>query len=384
DENGRIAVDFGVQVVVFDLEEGDLELAGRFDHPDDVIRTRSMGDRVLSTSNDHLVVSDITDVMRPRVTAVLELCTNFQDLKVIGGLDVAIVVKSNGQTALRAYSHGISGFEAPEWEIEIGDRVTDWFWRGTDLHFLSTFTDDLRRFNGTVCSVDLEDPLRPEVKDLTFTLSNDRSSRILRPREDWTFVYDRGFQDPGKVQNPVMLEMSSFSLHRNIMAIYVEPEVHLIGVGGGSAPTLLSSIEVDCGSYWGLLPVGSDLYIVGSEWTGSLSHYSLYPLDLRIPADPVLGEGIAIPGVPLDSSEDGTLVYTVSSWYLPDTPGYEETLNVVHLEDGCATILHAIDIKDKFMRIHGDIVVLWQIVEVLTGGDDGNQTTIHFTMVDVV
>ncbi len=390
DENGLIAVDFGVQVVVFDLEEGNLELAGQFDQPDNVIRTRSLEERVLSTSNDHLVVSDITDAMQPRVTAVLELSTNFQDYRVIGGHEAVIVVKSDGQTALRVYSHGASEFEKPVWEIELGDRVIDWFWSGTDLHVLSTSRDALWRFNATVFSACLEDPLRPEVSDLTFTLPDFGFSMIERPRDDWTFVYDRGFTNPRKVQNPVLLEMDSFSPptffchHRDILAIYFLSEVHLVGVGGGSPPALLSSIEVGCGTFHGLLPSGDDLFVVGSVYTGYRNHFTLYPVDLSSPTDPVLGEGIAIPGVPLDSSEDGTLVYTASCWYFPNSTGYEETLNVVRLEDGCATILHALDIKDKFLRIHGDIAVLYEIVKAISCGDDGEQTLIPFTMVDVV
>ena len=70
----------GVQIVKFDLEEGDLVLKGSVSGPHSIERTRVFGDSILATSFKNLQVIDISDLETPEILRSIDLCINVKDV----------------------------------------------------------------------------------------------------------------------------------------------------------------------------------------------------------------------------------------------------------------------------------------------------------------
>ncbi|MDP6155605.1 MAG: beta-propeller domain-containing protein [Candidatus Thermoplasmatota archaeon] len=81
----------GVQIVGFDLDEGDLWLGGNISGPYSIERTRVVGDWILATSFKSLQVMDIGDLKSPSMVKMVELCINVKDLIPAGDFIIQMV-----------------------------------------------------------------------------------------------------------------------------------------------------------------------------------------------------------------------------------------------------------------------------------------------------
>ncbi len=70
----------GIQIVKFDLEEGDLELKGSVHGKYTMERTRVVDDYILATSFKGMYVVDIEDLDTPEMVKTIDLCTDIQDV----------------------------------------------------------------------------------------------------------------------------------------------------------------------------------------------------------------------------------------------------------------------------------------------------------------
>ena len=396
--DGVLRSGFGIQLVTFDLEEGDLELAGYYKASDAVIRTRSLGDRVLSLGRDYLSVADTSDIMEPRVTATLELSPWVVDYRTVGDHYIELVRGlGRKEVLLRVFEEGEHDLTRPVNEVSLGEGVEEWFWSGSELHVVSTAREHHQYkhywWNATVSTYRFDDPL--DIRgpaSVNFTLAetddyDDSFWNIRRCSDVGGHVYRSSLVSRGKVSNPVIVEQDVMTVHDKVIALYAEQQLFLVGVDGPSGPVLHSSLEVNCGEFFGLMPTGGRLYLVGvskyyeSRW---FYHYRLYPVTLPGLAEPDIGEGIAIPGIPVGSSSDGSRVYTVSRWYLFNRYEFEQTLNVLWIEGGIATLLHAIDVKSMYVNVDGDIANIIMVVRAVGNTQDGIQTWTYYSRVDVV
>ena len=78
-DNGEYSWGYGVQIVTFDLQSGDLALRGSAKTPDMVVRTRVVSDRIVATSSERLTVIDARSLDSPAVSAEMELAPNVVD-----------------------------------------------------------------------------------------------------------------------------------------------------------------------------------------------------------------------------------------------------------------------------------------------------------------
>ncbi len=81
----------GVQIVGFDLAEGDLWLGGNVSGPYSIERTRVVGDWILATSFKSLQVMDISDLKNPSLVKMIDLCVNVKDLVPVGEYVIQMV-----------------------------------------------------------------------------------------------------------------------------------------------------------------------------------------------------------------------------------------------------------------------------------------------------
>jgi len=94
------------------------------------------------------------------------------------------------------------------------------------------------------------------------------------------------------------------------------------------------------------------------RWQYSVKYY-LKAIELSSPSNPVIGEPVNIPGEFLGINDAGTVVYTRSSEYDEDY-NWKQTLNVLKLDSGKATITSALDLGPSYphVTIEDSIIIL--------------------------
>jgi hypothetical protein len=355
DESGRYRYRSGVQLVSFDLEGSNLELRGEFDQPDSVLRTRSLGDRVLSTSTAYLIIADTTDLDAPEVTAMVELCPMVLDYKDVDGRYIEIVSTCEGGEAhLRVFADGQDDLNPPLQDVDLGSYIARWFWDGDLVHVLTlSFTDgDYYNYEGTVKTYTIAEG----TVSLTASVSyNGCDYNALHPFIDdirlWHYYGSMWLQRNDMLpSNPVLLDSGT-------LAIYGGGTLHLIDLDFGLALSPISTVPVELDvtidGFVGIVPAGEGLYLVGYSHTHMVTsdggrrcliRYPVIHVGLEGTGTPSVGDPVLMPGMALGASADGSRVYTTCSWRLADGNAPLETLNVVQVEGGEAVIVGALDI----------------------------------------
>ncbi|MCK4971393.1 MAG: beta-propeller domain-containing protein, partial [Thermoplasmata archaeon] len=334
----------GVQIVSFDLEGGDLSMRGYYEQPTQVLRTRAIGNHVMSTSNDHLVVADITDPDEPLVITELELSPNVIDYhKVIGRYaEVTMVAQSSyyryypSDLLLRVFSDTVSEIETPLWEVEIGQCPDAWLWDGRYIHVFNE--EKMQILHGWSIEAGCYRILKMTTYDLLGDGEGPISKRTLKIREwnetpfipiGWyesisssSYYYDFYQYNPSynlmsDASNPVLLD-------GGYIAIYVQDELLIVGVGEYRSTLPVWSTDIECEGFLGLLAAGSGLYILSYEYVKTYYAGNAYRWTYQYEVSffryecfegPDVGEPVQIPGLPLGCSDDGHWLYTVASWY---------------------------------------------------------------------
>jgi hypothetical protein len=411
DEDGRYYYQSGVQVVAFDLKAGDLELCGSIDQPDNVLRTRSLGARILSTSRDYLIVADMVDLSDPRVTAMIELCPWVRDFRSVEGSYAEIVLRSSDSMSyLRVFDEGSSDLSDPDWEVNLGADVIRWFWDGHLLHVVAKQVDAYNHVSVTVTTYDLLDSSRHLSSWTNFEVGQyDSYSAFNSWRWDtnhnWYMMfgdYWYYYQENNGVDNPVMLDDGT-------IALYGDGKLFLVGVDGCRAPFLIEDIEVECDGFYGILPAGKDLYLVRYQdhyeyaayeykskvrvYRMRLTEFLVYPVRINTFVGPGQTEWTKVPGVPQGASEDGSTIYTSSRWWFDttfdanlylDAYNFKDTLNVVRIQEGEATVVRAFDVSGKTFRVTGDTAVISEVVSQAYEQADGTEMSVYYTNVFIV
>ncbi len=344
----------GVQLVEFDLEAGTLSLAGFFEQPDEVLRTRAMNDRLVATSTQYLQVVDATDRDLPFITASIELCPVVEDLRVVGEHAVAVVRGATGDASLRSYALSNLDVLAPVSSVSLGSGVARWYWDGPALHALAWMSEKgSAKFE--VTTVDLSGPAHLRAL-----------SKIVFPCEEvpyyegdssWDYPYYLyGGIGDGLFWRPYWYRSSSGSalLDGGTLAIVHSSTLYVLDLSEGRAPALASRLTIDSSTVVDIEGHGDVLYLTdytvpdeykSDPYTGeSVGAYRLRMYGLTDPASPVEMAPVNIPGTPVGASPALGLLYTTSGWYTKDGSGYTRTLNVLRLSEGTATMLASYDI----------------------------------------
>jgi hypothetical protein len=350
----------GVQVIKFDLVEGVLTLGGCFEQPDQVVRTRSLGTRVLSTSFRYLVVADVEDAFSPHVTATFDLCPEVLGLKTSGDLAAVILRKLDGGLALRLCPVSDLGNLNPLSEMDLDRNVTEWFLAGSRVHLLSSFYEMVPArytYYLQVTTIDVSDPLAPVLVGSCTFGTGDYSYEGAITNNWWYSGYnyntlydmDRAYYWYG----PSYYSQSSaaYVMCDRLLAVLVGGTVYTVDLSGPLGPRLASSLAIGTDYSSDVRAVGYCLYLtryscaIASDGQNSymMTKYMLKRIDLSDPCSPLILPEVNIPGVPVGASSDGLILYTDSSWWLANDTTVR-TLNVVALSERFATILYAIEL----------------------------------------
>ena len=375
-EDGRSQRESGVQLVSFDLDAKDLELLGSFVQPDAVLRTKNVEGWLYSTSNDYLLVTDISDLEEPKMEVSINLCPSVVDIHRYGGRYAELVVPTWGTNlTLRVFEEGTTDVMPPVWELDLGYISEARFWDGRMFHLVTRTQDEDGYVQFSVASYDL--------------LGDTAAPRTLHALDvgHWSTIYyenhvpvDRSllvahwssymaFSDIG---NPVMLD-------GGLIAICTGNRVWFVDVGPLTSLRPVTSIKIPYDEYYGLLPFQNGVYLVdyNNRVTAieheivSFDETKLTPVSFYAIGGLTVDKPCRVPGIPMGVSSDGTRVYTLSLWYQENTGRWLDVLAVLDMTGGRATVAIAIDITDRDVRLAGDMAFITENVQDRYVNDDG-------------
>ncbi len=140
----------------------------------------------------------------------------------------------------------------------------------------------------------------------------------------------------------------------------VDEALYFIDLSNPDKPTDLGNLTLENTTRInGLYANGKTLYLIQYEdisyydnyynWHYEVKYY-LTKLDLSTPTEPALAAPINIPGGFLGMNDEGTILYTQSSVY-DEQYNWHQSLNILKLSDGKATLTSAIDLGDSYASV---------------------------------
>jgi hypothetical protein len=389
-EDGSLTSQIGVQVVSFDLEAGDLEVRGSFEQPDAVLRTRSVGGMVLSTSRDYLLVTDITDLDMPQLKVSYNLCPEVVDLHLASGRYAQLVLPTRGANlTLRVFPEGGSDVMPPIWEADLGSRHEARFWDDDMLHVVIRTMDEDEHIIFTVTSYNMLSATSKPVAVQTFDAGHQSTvlfrSWAWKDQGGWVSRPYRSPLSMSDLGNPVMLD-------GGMIAITTGNSLWLVSVGDRLSPAPVRRVIINYDDHYALLPAGRDVYIVDryasvSMYEGKAVDVITYKLTLvkvDVQGAPEVCAPFRVPGIPMRVSSDGDYIYTHSTWFLDWPDGNTEALNVVYVGGEKATVVMAIYLTGWDMWLDGDTAVLTDVFVRAVEDEDGGTMYVYETQVIVL
>jgi len=374
-----------VRVVSFDLWACDLSVRGSFEQPDTVLRTRYVDERVLSTSTDFLVVADVSEVDIPLVTASVRLSAQVVDYHAWENLAAMVYLPSGSEgICLRVVSRNAPDIGPSIWEATMDDDLERWFWDGSLVHMVSReIVVDTGRVYVTIKTYDMtsDSPEPVEVQRFNAGLAvlycEHFKSWVWKDQRAWGEGPDAmWFPSVGDLGNPVMLD-------NGVIAIYIGEKLYLTGVGPHRAYQGTIGLRVECWNFYGLLPAGRDVLLISAtpqvETFDGVSKTMTCFKVIRVRTQDLgtqkVGRMVRVPGLPLGASGDGQLLYTASTWYLPDTLEPRTVLSVVRLGDESASVVWAVDVTGMDVALSGDRALVAMPVDWAAG--ENTKTLLH-------
>ncbi|MCK5559131.1 MAG: beta-propeller domain-containing protein, partial [Thermoplasmata archaeon] len=378
----------GVQIVEFDLDNNDLIARGVIENAaDQVLRTRAYQDRILSTSNHFLQVIDATDSDNPEITAQLELCTDIKDMAIMD--DYAVQFVDTWWDEANRYKFRVVEADEPDSypplaEINIGNSDYCYMYTNDDLIYI--FESDYEwdyyggesSFESSVTIYDFSKPLDPEVLgtlELPFYLGYFYPSVYMgyTPTEYYGYYYSSS--------ELLQMDGSIFIYHpgnsyyyndyyyleegrvdgRGDEPVYNE-KVYILDLSNPASPQLASEYGFDADQILNFKVRERMLYFTvmetvtdeeyGYGWTNA--RYYLGKIDLTDPYNPELLNLVNIPGTFVDASDDGSTIYTTSTWFekVDDYNTQVQTFNVLTLANDIASLQSAIQMDGTIRSVY--------------------------------
>ena len=124
---------------------------------------------------------------------------------------------------------------------------------------------------------------------------------------------------------------------------------------------------------------------VNDGYSGRLGEYNLHRFDMSKPWSPVVERTVNIPGTPIGISWNDDFIYTKSTWWFGVDQGRVETLNVVRLGQGVATLVSALELQgDESVTIADDRAFIQRSSWVEETEDQGQRYVSTLEVVDLL
>jgi hypothetical protein len=342
-------VENGVHIIEFDLEQGDLEIAGSYSQYGSVTRTRQLGDRIVSVSIKFLQVADVSNPYKPWVTATLELCPQILDVRVTEDYSAEIIRhNSDGGLALRIRGKALDDGAPTAVEMDIDDAVTRWLWNG-DFLYLFKVSYTLESYWAMVTTMDISRPDWPHI-------CSRYAFRVAGP--DNTYDYPGYSAYPGYDNQSPIFSIDSIPLSRPYyynyyetveydplqlvdeeLAVYVNGDrIHCLDLTDPGSPRQVAQISLNVGTVVDVRLEGRTLLVTNRTYvdlnTGDYYvqpvRYFLRQIDLTEPTRPRIHSPLNIPGTPIGVDMEEGRLYTDAYW-LFEGGQIVRTINVVDL-----------------------------------------------------
>ena len=359
--------EYWVQLVEFDLETGDLREAGRFTQPDPVTRTRAVGDYIISTSPMFIQSAYVLNRDAPEVTATIELCPNIKDIHIHGGQVAQLRWDAIDRThELYIMEEGCVDLGHSTGQLTLGTSFSNYFWNGAMLHSYTLKWRDDDRYEVTVTTIDLFDPDGPRLSGSTSFLMGEDETLLTGDGGYYPYYYDIWWGDD--LVRPLAY-IDSFPMYRpnyysysfanpvlvgsDTLVFVASENIYTVNLHYPTFPYPASITPFASLTVVDVRVSGNTLYITDYEDLdlevddgnyGRLGEYNLHRFDLSRPWSPVVERTVNIPGTPVGISWNGEFIYTQSTWWFGDDRGRVQTLNVVRLGQGVATLVSALEL----------------------------------------
>ncbi len=405
DKDGMYRSYSGLQIVEFDLDKNDLVAGGVIEHMGGIQRTRATSERIFAISYRHLQVIDATDRDKPKVTAMLELCSNIVDIIPMGEYCVQVVNDYD-------YNAGSSVTKLRTVPADEPDTTNYLVEKSMKYNVVRTYINDKivylvcneylteeKESQGRVLIYDYSDPKVPVLRsdfvmeyyqegyyygyydmysygssyygggggmDYTFSLVDgdilvyhprpDQPDRIYYYEDEYEYEYD----EENRTEEIPREDEKSRTRAYYYEDVNLTEIIYMIDLSDPDSPTDAGNITLENTSrITGMYTNGKTLYLVQYHqeyneagnygWEYNVKYY-MTKLDLTTPASPKLQGPISIPGEFLGVNDAGTVIYTRTTEY-DENYYYKQTLNVLSLSGDTATLANAIDLGSAYPNI---------------------------------
>ncbi len=314
----------GVQLI--DLAEDSLTLRGLIES---ALAERAVPhgeNKILTLSNRLFQAVDITNRDEPEVLGSLELARNVQDFAVLSD-DHSVQLSGDwyrGDTQVTVTPLDDPNTASPTSSLTVPAPYGRMFLNG-DLAYVTSVRDEYNEegvWQGRsthVQVVDLSDPEQPQAR-----------GSIKLPEEVWLGYHSWYW---GYGDEVVQVEGSTLAFHRfqypfyDCLACdvafapeYFDPkhQIFLVDLSNPDEPALGETIELESVAWaWGLIAQGTTLYL--SSYTTFVdvdawyARYMLHRFDVDNPSDVISHPAVNIPGMLVDATPDGSVIYSLES-----------------------------------------------------------------------
>ncbi len=354
----------GVQLI--DFTRDSLALRGQAPHRGYIRRALMLGDRLVTLSDQHLEVLDITDRDHPRRTGQVSLSRNVTQLAVVNGYSVQLV----GDW----YSSDTSIVVLPLSNVDLGEPVAELYLPApygklftSGNHVFVVYRDaDTGRV--TLQSIDLNDPRAPRLAGSLVLPEDFDSYGYYYGWWYWGGWYPYAYDSVVKVADSLVFH--SAQPYWDVVYEGGEDgadgdeggqsedrrwdELAIVDLSNPDSPALVSRLVLN-GMDWvaGLRAAGDQLVFTHYEyvsvpWDPERSYVRYYfdRVDLSDPAAPALAAPVNVPGYVLSYDQTRGLLYTTDYQYAPDG-SMERTFNSLEIHGNIAVLLDRIVLPDN-------------------------------------
>ena len=367
---------FGIQIVSFDLDEGDLALRGSIDGAYPVTRTREVNGNIVTTSERTLQSVDISDLDAPVIEATVDLSENVADAFVSDGKIVSLISPYWGEKGAKIKVCSMDAPDVTLSEISVPGLDFEGIERNGNVVFIKGIRQgaEVEAPVWEVHGFDMTDPTAPVVLEA-----------VTIPVPDYSYSYPPTYYDTEDVAAKEGVEVRddeiTITSEEPVPFVYYDPFSWTVldddtvvaytnsgymyyydDVSYGGNTYVMKVVRWDTAAD----PVVLDMVIpydgygylqgVYGSSEGVAVCYSTYDYYYYQPRNVVhrfdiegtelVHEGsYEVPGSLVGVSENTTLAYSQMSWWDNENGKYHQTVSIYKMEGGELDFLQGLDVK---------------------------------------